>query len=161
MHTTGCPSVSNLIRKRQLASLDTWHVWTLNRITIGSSGRRSDRPVIGGDLVDGLVPAGWGRLILMYVQSVNIGIHSAWRKASDRTFRWRIVDMATLRHRSRTQPLKKKLSGVKYCESVRPSVCLFARVSQNRISGPTRNITCLLHEDMAVTRTSSDYSAAC
>ena len=112
-------------------------------------------------LVDGLVPAGWGRLILMYVQSVNIGIHSAWRKASDRTFRWRIVDMATLRHRSRTQPLKKKLSGVKYCESVRLSVCLFARVSQNRISGPTRNITCLLHEDMAVTRTSSDYSAAC
>ena len=51
------------------ASLGTWHVRTLNRITIGSLGRRSDRPVIGGDLVDALVPAGWGRLILMYSQS--------------------------------------------------------------------------------------------
>ena len=37
------------------ASLGMWHVQTLNRITIGSLGRRSDRPVIGGDLVDGLV----------------------------------------------------------------------------------------------------------
>jgi len=31
---------------------------TLNRMTVRSVGRRSDRPVIGGDLVDGLVPAG-------------------------------------------------------------------------------------------------------
>ena len=71
MQTTGCPSVSNLIRKRQLASLNKWHVCTLNRITIGSLGCSSDRPVIGGDLVDGLVPAGWGRLILMYSQSTS------------------------------------------------------------------------------------------
>ena len=34
-------------------------------------GRRSDRPVTGGDLVDGLVPAGCGRLILMYSQSTS------------------------------------------------------------------------------------------
>ena len=39
------------------ASLCMWHVRTLNRISIGSLGRRSDRPVIGGDLVDALVPA--------------------------------------------------------------------------------------------------------
>jgi len=50
-------------------SLGTWHVWTLNRISIGSLGRRSDRPVIGEDLVDALVPAGWGRLILVYTVS--------------------------------------------------------------------------------------------
>ena len=40
------------------ASLGMWHVRTLNRISIRSFGRRSDRPVIAGDLVDGLVPAG-------------------------------------------------------------------------------------------------------
>jgi len=39
------------------ASLYMWHVRTLNRIRTGSLGRRSDRPVIGGDLVDALVPA--------------------------------------------------------------------------------------------------------
>ena len=32
------------------------------------------------------------------VQSANIGIHSAWRKASDRTLWRRIVDAATLHH---------------------------------------------------------------
>jgi len=48
-----------------------WHVWTLNRIAIGSLWRRSDHPVIGGDLVDALVPPGWGRLILMYSQSTS------------------------------------------------------------------------------------------
>jgi len=47
------------------------HVRTLNMIIIGSFGRRSDRPVIGGDLVDALVPAGWGRLILVYSQSTS------------------------------------------------------------------------------------------
>jgi len=40
-------------------------------VTTGSLRRRSDHPVIGGDLVDGLVPAGWGRLILMYSQSTS------------------------------------------------------------------------------------------
>ena len=29
-----------------------------HEITIGSLGRRSERPVIGGDIVDALVPAG-------------------------------------------------------------------------------------------------------
>jgi len=40
----------------------------------------------------------WLRAIDTDVQSVNIGIHSAWRKASDRTLWRRIVDMATLHH---------------------------------------------------------------
>jgi len=53
------------------ASLGTWHARTLNRIITGSLGRCSDRPVIAGDLVDGLVPAGWGRLILVYSQSTS------------------------------------------------------------------------------------------
>ena len=39
-------------------SLGMWHVWTLNRISIGSLGCRSDCPVIGADLVDAIVPAG-------------------------------------------------------------------------------------------------------
>jgi len=75
-----------------------WHMRTLNRITIGSLGCRSDHPVIGGDLVDALVPAAWLGTIDTDVQSVNIGIHSAWRKASD-CMLWRlIVDTATLHH---------------------------------------------------------------
>ena len=43
----------------------------VTRITRESPGRLSDRPVIGGDLVDGLVPSGFGRLILMYSQSTS------------------------------------------------------------------------------------------
>jgi len=39
-------------------SLGMLRVRTLNRITVGLSGHRSDRPVIAGDLVDVLVPAG-------------------------------------------------------------------------------------------------------
>jgi len=35
------------------------------------------------------------------VQSVNIGIHSAWSKASDHTLWRRIVDTATLHHGAR------------------------------------------------------------
>jgi len=50
-------------------NLHIYWVRTLNRITIQSLGYRSDRPVIGGDLVDGLVSAGWWRLMLMYSQS--------------------------------------------------------------------------------------------
>ena len=58
------PPVSRLIRERRLRF--SGHVWTLNRISIGSLGRRSDHPVIGGDF-------GWGRLIglLMYGQSTS------------------------------------------------------------------------------------------
>jgi len=46
------------------------------------------------------LPAGRGRAIDTDVglQSVNIGIQSACRKASDRTLWPRIVDTATLRH---------------------------------------------------------------
>jgi len=58
-------------REWERRSFGMWYVQTLNRITIGSLGRRSDRPVIGGDLVDALVPAGWGQSILMYSQSTS------------------------------------------------------------------------------------------
>jgi len=43
----------------------------------------------------------WLRAIDTDIQSVNIGIHSAWRKASDRTLWRRIVDTATLHHGAR------------------------------------------------------------
>jgi len=46
--------------------LGTWHMRTLNKIFIWS-----DHPVIGGDIVDALVPAGSGPLILMYSQSTS------------------------------------------------------------------------------------------
>jgi len=40
------------------ASLGMWHVLTFSRITIRLLRRRSDRPVIGGDLADAHVPPG-------------------------------------------------------------------------------------------------------
>ena len=43
------------------------------------------------------------------VQSVNIGIHSAWRKASDHTLWRRIVDTATLHHGARRRRRKMSL----------------------------------------------------
>jgi len=58
-------------REWERRSFGMWYVRTLNRITLGSLGRRSDRPVIRGDLVDALVPAGWGQSILMYSQSTS------------------------------------------------------------------------------------------
>jgi len=49
------------------ASLGMWHVRTLNRISIGSLRRRSDRPVVGGRQ-----RSSWLRgLILMYSQSTS------------------------------------------------------------------------------------------
>jgi len=67
------------------ASLNTWHPRPLNRITIGSLGRRSDRPDIGGDLVAALVPAGRGRLILMYSQSTSGATQPGERTATARS----------------------------------------------------------------------------
>ena len=55
------------------------------------------------DFVDAHVPTGWGGLILMYCQSVNVGIHSAWGKASDRTLWRHIVDTVTLHHAARSR----------------------------------------------------------
>ena len=88
------PPVSRLIRERRLRF--SGHVWTLNMISIGSLGRRSDHPVIGGDFVDAVVPAAWLGATdrPTDVRSVNIGIQSAWRKPSDRTLWRRIVDTA-------------------------------------------------------------------
>jgi len=50
----------------------------------------------------------WLRAIDTNVQSVNIGIHSAWRKASDRTLWRRIVDAATLHHGARHWRKKRR-----------------------------------------------------
>jgi len=57
-----------LIQERRLRSLGMWHVLSFSRITIGLLRRRSDRPVIGGDLADAHVPPGWGESILMCSQ---------------------------------------------------------------------------------------------
>ena len=45
-----------------------WHVLTFSRITVGLLRRRSDRPVIGGDLVGSHVPPVWGGSTLMCSQ---------------------------------------------------------------------------------------------
>ena len=79
---------------------------TLSRIIIALLRRHCDRPAIGGDLADAHVLPSWGGSIDTGVQPVNTGIHSAWRKASDRT-------LATHRRHgntpSRGTPLKKKI----------------------------------------------------
>ena len=45
-----------------------WHVLTLSWMTIGLLRRHSDRPVIGGDIVDAHIPHGWEGSILMCSQ---------------------------------------------------------------------------------------------
>jgi len=65
----------------------------------------------------------WLRAIDTDVQSVNIGIHSAWRKATDRTLWRRIVDTATLHHGG-TWPLKREESHCNGC--VRCRALMFA-----------------------------------
>ena len=92
--TTCCFPVSHLIREVVLLF---GHVacLCLNRINIGSLGHFSDHPAIGEDLVD--CCTSWLRGIDSDIQSVNIVIQSAWRKASVHILWRRIVDMATLR----------------------------------------------------------------
>ena len=51
----------------------------------------------------------WLRRIDTDVQSVDIEIHSAWRKASDRTLWWSIVNTATV---EKTEKLKSKKMGM-------------------------------------------------
>jgi len=58
---TGCSPVTHLIHERRLRffrHVTPWHVLTFSSITIGLLRRRSDRPVIGGDLSDAHVPSG-------------------------------------------------------------------------------------------------------
>ena len=89
--------VTSLIRRTTLTA------------TPGRLRRHSDRPVTGGNLVDGLVST-WLRATDTDVVSVNIGIHSAWRKAGDRTLWWRIVDKAALHHGARQWKEKSVLN---------------------------------------------------
>ena len=97
------------------ASLSMWHMRTLNRITIGSSGRRSDRPVIGEDLVDALVPAGCGRLILMYSQSTSgstrHGNTLSWGTPLKRRVSKIVTSMELYRNNTHTHPFNGLLSG--------------------------------------------------
>jgi len=51
----------------------------------------------------------WLRAIDTDVQSVNIGIHSAWRKASDRILWRHIVDIATFHRGAQSTFLKKHI----------------------------------------------------
>jgi len=68
--------------KTAATSLATWHVRIPFKIIIELSVRRSDHQEIAGDLEGARVPPGSGGLIDVDVQSGNIGIHSAWRKAN-------------------------------------------------------------------------------
>ena len=86
-----------------------------------------DRPVIG-DLVDGLVPDGWGRLILMYSQStprstqpgerlMNIGpLHPTWRH---------IIDTETKRMKKKKKKKKKKRKN-KICKHFTGQIVFFS-----------------------------------
>jgi len=93
----GCPPVSHLIRKRRFRFFG--HVGRADpeqdqhRVTGASLRPPSDwrRPC-------GRPRTSWLRATDTGAQSVYIGIHSAWRKASDLTLLKRIVDTATLHH---------------------------------------------------------------
>ena len=88
--TTACPPVPTLFKRDGSASLGMWHLQTLNRITIRSLGHHSDHPVIGGDLVDALIPPSCGRLILMYSQSTSgsFSLEKGQRPHALVTYRW-------------------------------------------------------------------------
>ena len=96
------PPVSHLMQERWLRF--SGHVQTLNRITIRSLGRRSYRPVIG-DLVDALVPAGWGRLILMYSHPTSGSTQPGERPVTTRSDDVSLTWQHSLSYS--TRPLKK------------------------------------------------------
>jgi len=94
---TGCPPVSHLIRERRLRFFG--HVTR-------ADPKQDQHRVIGASLRPpshwrrpcGRSCTSWLRAIDTDVQSVNTGIQSARRKASDRTLWRRVVDTATLHH---------------------------------------------------------------
>ena len=79
----------------------TWHARNFNRINHHRVTGVSLRPPRHWRRPCGRPRASWQRTTDTDVQSVNIGSHSAWRKASDRTLWRRIVDTATLHNGAR------------------------------------------------------------
>jgi len=65
---------SSILFKRGLSSLGMWHVLTFSRITIGLLRRRSDRPVIGGDLACAHVSPGTSTLCLKKRPSFKLSL---------------------------------------------------------------------------------------
>jgi len=98
--TTGCCPVSHLIQEWRLRF--SGHVASADfeqdhhRVI-----EASFRPPSHWRRPCGCPHSTWLRGINSDVQSVNIGIHSAWSKASDRTLWRRIVDTATLHQGAR------------------------------------------------------------
>jgi len=84
------------LKQEGSTSLATWHVQIPGKIITELSVRRSDHQWAGGDLEGARSCTIWLRGIDADVQSANIGIHSAWRKANDRVLWRRIIDTATL-----------------------------------------------------------------
>ena len=92
---------------QRLAAFDSWSLHKILRIpyttyVTNTTVRQTtgccpfigcDRPVTGGKLVDAHFHLVEG--INSDVQSVNIGIHSAWRKASEHTLQHSIKSQAT------------------------------------------------------------------
>ena len=101
--TTGCPPVSHCIRERDdSASLGMWVARADPEQDQHRVIEASLRPPSHWRRPCGRLRTSWLRAIDTDVQSVNIGIHSAWRKASDCTLWRRIVDTTTLHHGTRS-----------------------------------------------------------
>jgi len=93
METTGCPPVSSIIKTRRLRSFG--HVARSDsRQDHQRAASASLRPPRDCRRPRGRPCTTWLRDDAD-VQSANIGIHSAWRKANDRVL-WPRIDMATL-----------------------------------------------------------------
>jgi len=62
-----------LFKRDGAASLGMWHVLTFSRITIGLLRRRSDHPVIGGDLTCGRPRSTWLRGSTLMCSQLTLG----------------------------------------------------------------------------------------
>lgn len=80
----------HIIQERWLCFSVLWHMRTPDKITTMLLWHLCDCPVTGGDFVDAHAR------LCGSVLSANIEMHSAWRKASGRALRWRMIDTATL-----------------------------------------------------------------
>jgi len=123
------------------ASLATWHVQIPDKIITELSVRRSDHQETGGDLEGARLPPDWGGL-MPYVQSANIDIHSAWRKANDRVLWWRIIDTTTLRGICHWRREEEGVESIAVSVSVCLSVCMSLHwpYLKNQIYGQWRDI---------------------
>jgi len=104
--TTDCPPVSSIVETRRLCFFG--HV---ARSDSSQDHHRAVRASLRQPR-DWRKPRGrprttWLMGIDADVQSANVGIHSAWRKANDRVLWRRIIDTATLHYGHATAPKRR------------------------------------------------------